>query len=128
IRVGHELAGIGDLVGRITALEAGLAPVEQRRRQRAIAGISEAIADRADMMVDAENLLNDHHAALGGGFGVGPVGSQLMLIGGSKPEMLTQGVPLFEQCKFALAPMPKHASSLAARRRTPFVRNATARQ
>jgi hypothetical protein len=44
-----------------------------------------------------------------------------MLIGGSKLEMLTQGDLLLEQCA-ALASMPKQASLLAARHRTPFAR------
>ena len=41
-------------------------------------------------MVDAENLLNDHHAALGGSRGVGAIGAQLMAVVGSERELLTQ--------------------------------------
>ena len=64
IRIGDEFARIGDLVGRVAGFEIRLLAVEHRRRQRRIAFAGETVADRADVMIDAENFLNDDDAAL----------------------------------------------------------------
>src|SRR6516225_11120858 len=88
IRIGHELAGIGDLVGRIAAFEARLRAVEQGRGDGDETFGRQPIADRADVAVDAENLLNDHDAAHGRALRIGPIGAQLVLVGGGEPELL----------------------------------------
>ena len=51
--------------GRVIAdIDAGLDAVENRRRDGEIACRREAVGHRADVMVDAENLLDDDDAAL----------------------------------------------------------------
>ena len=91
IRIGDEFARIGDLVGRVAAFEILGLPVEQGRRHGGVAFAREPVADRADVMVDAEDFLNDHDAALGRARGIGAIGAQLELVGGREREMLTQG-------------------------------------
>ena len=88
--IGDELARIGDVVGRIAALEVLGLPVEQRGRDRRIAFLRELVGDGADVLVDAEDFLDDHHAALGRAGRVGAIGAQLELVGGREREMLTQ--------------------------------------
>ena len=65
IGIGDELAGVGDLVRRIAALEIRLLAVEQRRRHSHVTFGGKAVADRANVMIDAENFLDDDDAALG---------------------------------------------------------------
>ena len=50
--------------------------------------VAEAVA--ADMVVDAENLLNDHDPALGRTGRVGAIGAQLVAVAGGEREVLTQ--------------------------------------
>ena len=90
IGIGDELARIGDLVRRVAALEVLRLPVEQRRRNRGIAFAGQPVADRANVMIDAEDFLNDHDAALGRARRVGAISAQLKLVGGREREMLTQ--------------------------------------
>ena len=77
IRIGDELAGIGDFVRRISALEIRLLAIEQRRRNGRIAIGGEAIAHRPDVMIDAKDFLNDDDAALGRPARVGAIGAEL---------------------------------------------------
>ena len=65
IGIGDELARVGDFVRRIAALEIRLLAIEQSRRYRSIAIGGETIADRADVMIDAKDFLDDDDAALG---------------------------------------------------------------
>src|SRR5262249_36981718 len=46
--------------------------------------------DRADVLVDPEDLLNDDHAAFGRARRIGAVSAQLVAVGGSQREMFTQ--------------------------------------
>ena len=71
IRIGDELARVGDLVGRVAAFEIRLLAVEHRRSERGVAFAGQPVADRADVMIDAEDFLNDDDAALG----LAPAGS-----------------------------------------------------
>src|SRR4051794_13048430 len=81
---------MGDLVRRIAALKPFLGTIEQRRRDRVVAFLGEPIADRADMMIDAKDFLNNDDAALGRAFGIGAIRSQLVLVVRGEGEMLTQ--------------------------------------
>jgi hypothetical protein len=83
--------GIGDLVRRVAALEILSLPVEQGRRHGGVALAGQPIADRADVMIDAEDFLDDHDAALGGARRVGAIGAQLKLVCGCEREVLAQG-------------------------------------
>src|SRR5260370_619323 len=56
-------------------------PIEQRRRDGGIAFASQSVADRANVMIDAEDFLDDHDAAFGGVGRVGAIGTQLKLVG-----------------------------------------------
>src|SRR5512139_54049 len=81
IRVGDVFARIGDLVRRIAAFEVLLLSVEQRRRNRGIAYAREPVADRPNVVIDAEDLLDDYDAAFGRAGRVGAIGTQLKLVG-----------------------------------------------
>src|SRR5215468_679240 len=63
--LGHVLAALGDGVGRIAQLDAGLDVVEEARGERKIALLGELVGDRLDVMVDPEDLLDHHNTALG---------------------------------------------------------------
>jgi hypothetical protein len=81
IRVGDVFARVGDLVRRIAAFEILLLSVEQRRRNGGIAFAREPVADRPDVMIDAEDFLDDHDAAFGRAGRIGAIGTQLKLVG-----------------------------------------------
>ena len=57
---------------------------------RMVAG--EPVADRADVVIDAENFLDDDHGALRRAGRIGAIGAELELVCGSQRELLTQGV------------------------------------
>ena len=80
IGIGDELARIGDLVGRIAAFEIRLLTVEHRGRQRRIAFAGQPVAHRADVMIDAEDFLNDDDAALGFSGRIGAIGAELEIV------------------------------------------------
>ena len=63
--------------GRIAAFEIGLIAVEDRRRDRDVTERGKAVADRADVMIDAENFLDDDHAALRRAGRIGAIGAEL---------------------------------------------------
>src|SRR5262245_8121770 len=79
--LGHVLAALGDGVGRVAELDAGLDVVEEPRRQRQIAVGRELVGHRPDVMVDPEDLLDDDHAALGRAPGRGQIGADLAGLG-----------------------------------------------
>src|SRR5439155_3951483 len=60
-----DLASAVDVGGLVTALEAALGAVEDGRRQRDIAVLGETVGHVLDVVVDAEDLLDDHDPALG---------------------------------------------------------------
>ena len=80
VGIGDEFARIGDLVGRVAAFEIGLLAVEHRGRQRRIALAGQPVAHRADVMIDAEDFLNDDDAALGLAGRVGAIGAELEIV------------------------------------------------
>ena len=94
IRIGDEFARIGDLVGRVAAFEIRLLAIEHRRRQRRIAFAGQPIAHRADVMIDAENLLDEDDAALGLAGRIGAIGAEFETVGRRQCKMLTQAILL----------------------------------
>ncbi|KAH2775413.1 hypothetical protein KXW38_002350, partial [Aspergillus fumigatus] len=98
IQIGDEFAGIGDFVRRVAALEVRLEPVEDRRRDRDIAFGGKAVAHRADMVVDAEDLLDHHDGPLGGTRGIGTIPAELESVRCGQGNVLSHGssIPWFE--------------------------------
>ena len=93
-----------DFVGRIAGLEIAHEAIEQGGRHRDIAVRREPIADIADMAVDAENLLRDHHRAFRLAVGIGAIGAKRMVVAGGEREMLAQDqLPEFTLRRFARA-------------------------
>src|ERR1700733_7964799 len=90
IGTSDELAGIGDFVGRVAAFEIRMLSVEDCGRNRRIALSGETVADRANVMVDAEYFLNDDDPALRGSARFGTISAQLEIVRGDKRKMLTQ--------------------------------------
>src|SRR5262245_34718279 len=80
VRVGDELARLLDLLGRIAGLEVAHLAVEQRRRHGDVAFGREAVAHAADVMIDAENFLDDHHPADGLAARFGAIGTKAVAI------------------------------------------------
>src|SRR5262249_57243883 len=89
IRVGDEFARIRDLVGGITGLEVLLLTIEQGRRQRSITFACKPVANRPDVMIDAENFLDDHNAAFCPARRTGPLGTPLKFVGWREGAMIT---------------------------------------
>ncbi len=69
VEIAQVAAGVRDLVGRIAAFEVAHETVEYGGRHRHIAERRQPVADRADVMIDAENLLHHDQAAFGAPFG-----------------------------------------------------------
>src|SRR5579863_1793300 len=93
VRIGDEFARAGDLVRRIAALEIRLLTIEQGRRHRGVTLAGEPVAHRADVMIDAENLLDDDNAAPGRTARVGAIGAELEAVRRRQCELLTQDDP-----------------------------------
>src|SRR5262245_29065278 len=100
IEIAEIAARVRDFVGRVAALEVAHEAVEHGGRNGRVADRSEAVAHRADVLVDAEYLLDNHHAAFGGSGGIGAVCAERMVIGGGQGELLTQRyLPYFFRSK-----------------------------
>ena len=67
--------------------------IENRRRHSRIALVGEAVADGADVMIDAEDFLNDDDAALRRPARLGAIGTELETVGCDERKMLTQDDP-----------------------------------
>ena len=91
VEIAEIAARIGDLVRRIAAFEIAHEAVEHRRRHRRIAEPRQPVADRADVMVDAENLLHHDQAAFRRAGRIGAIGAERVLVAGGECELLTQG-------------------------------------
>ena len=61
-------------------MEIWLDAVEDRGRDRDVAFDREAVTDRADVMVDAKNFLDDDHRGFRQGGGIGTVAAELKFI------------------------------------------------
>src|SRR5579863_3331960 len=77
----------------IAALEIRLLTIEQRRRHRGVTLAGEPVAYRADVMIDAENLLDDDDAARGRTAWIGAIGAELETVRRRQCELLTQDDP-----------------------------------
>ena len=66
----------------VAQLHPGLDPVKRGRRQRHIARRSKTIGHGADVGIDAKNLLQHHHCALGRAHRVGLVDREGVVVGG----------------------------------------------
>jgi hypothetical protein len=83
----HQLEAAPEVRLAVAELHARFAAVKQIRRQRVEAGGGEPVADRADMAVDAEDFLDDHHAARGLAGGGGQIRRE-RAIGGLDGDVL----------------------------------------
>ena len=90
VEIAEIAAGMSDLVWRIAAFEIAHETVKHRRRDRDIAERCEPVADRTNVVIDPENLLHHHHAALRRSRGIGAVSAERVLVGGGQSELLTQ--------------------------------------
>ena len=106
IGLGDEVARVLDLVRRVAAFEILLRAVEQRRRHRGIAFAREPVADRADVMIDAENFLNDDDAALRRAGRIGAIGAELETCRMTVSENCLPKRTSREYCKPGAIPWP----------------------
>src|SRR5258706_13917322 len=74
VGIGNELARRRDFFRRTAALEIALDAVEDRRRDGDIAFIREAVADSADVVIDAKDFPDHNDCRLGWCGGVRPKG------------------------------------------------------
>ena len=100
-----------DLVGRIAGLEIAHEAIEQGGRNSDIAFRGEPVADIADMAVDAENLLRDHHRALRLAGRIGAIGAERMIVGGGERKMLAQYLLPKSLCVTLNQPWPAAAAT-----------------
>ena len=91
VGIGDELARHRDLFGRIAALEVGFDAIEDRRRDGDIAVAGDTVADRANVVIDAEDFLNHHHRRLGRACRVGAIAAQLKVIRSGQFDILSHG-------------------------------------
>src|ERR1700704_621979 len=91
VGIGDELSRVGHFVRRVAALEIRLAAVEDRRRDRHIAGACQPVADRADVMIDAKNLLDHDDSRLGCTSGIGAIGAQFKSVRSRQCDVLSHG-------------------------------------
>src|SRR5262249_45086443 len=96
IRICDEFSRIRDFVGRIATLETLLGSVEQRGRDRRIALGREAVANRPDGLVNAEDLLNNDHATLRRASRINSVRAEFVAVISGECELLTQVNLLFQ--------------------------------
>ena len=66
VRIGDEFPGLLDLFLAVAGFEAGLGAVEEGGCQRHVAGVGEPVAHLADVLVHAEDLLDDNTPPLTG--------------------------------------------------------------
>src|SRR5260370_752201 len=86
----RPFVAIEAVTGRIDAeLEVATEPVDRRRGGPRIAQAREPVADRADVMVDTENLLPDDDPAPRLAVGIGAVGAEAMRVGRGERERFT---------------------------------------
>ena len=85
-------AAAGDVVGAVAELDAGLDPVEQRRRDDDVALCRIVVAHRADVAVDPENLLRDDQGAARRLLGQADTASTVAVDGRAPRSMLPNAV------------------------------------
>src|SRR5262252_3684059 len=82
-----------DFGRRITAFKVGHYAIEHRRRDRSVAQFREAVAYAADVMIDAENLLDDHEPPLRAAGRIGTITAELETIRCGQRNLRTQLEP-----------------------------------
>src|SRR5579885_3474003 len=96
VEIAEIAARVRNLIRRIARLEIAHETVEYRRRHRGVAERGEAVAHRADVMIDAENFLHHYHATLRLALRVGAIGAERVLVGSREGELLAQvNLPFF---------------------------------
>ena len=90
IEIAEIAAGMRDFVRRVATFEIAHETIEHRGRDRNVAERSKPVADRADMVIDPENLLHHHHAALRRAGRIGAVSAERVFVGCGQSELLTQ--------------------------------------
>ncbi len=93
VDLGYEAARVLDFGRRIAAFEIRRHAVKYRRRHRGIAECRKAVADIADVMIDAENLLDNHEAALWLAGRIGAITAELEAVRCSQRNLITQLEP-----------------------------------
>ena len=88
---GDEFPRIRDFIRRIAALKIRLGAIEDRRRDRDIAFGREAVAHRADMVIDAENFLDHHDGRLRLAGGVGAIGTEFETVRSRQFKVFSHG-------------------------------------
>src|SRR5258705_2916544 len=86
-----ELARVGYFIRRVAALEIRLDAVEDRRRNRDIAGACQPVADRADVVIDAKDFLDHDDGRLGRASGIGAIGAQFESVRSRQCDVLSHG-------------------------------------
>ena len=89
VDLAEEGAGALHLVRRIARLEVALMAIEQRRGDRDIAEIGKAVADRADVVVDPEDLLNHDDRPDRRARGLGAIAAQPVTIACRQLDLLS---------------------------------------
>jgi hypothetical protein len=84
IGLGDELAGVLDFRRGVAAFEIGLRAVEQGGRHSDVAIGGKTVANRADVLVDAEDFLDDDDATLRRALRIGAIGAELVAVGGGE--------------------------------------------
>jgi len=106
---------IGDLVGRVAAFEIRLNAIEHRRRDREISQRGEAIAHRANVVIDAENLLDHHQAALRLSLRLRAISTELETVRSGERDLRTQGsTPFMLGNRWSVVGWPRHRTARGA--------------
>ncbi len=100
IELHAQLAALANIVLGVAEFHAALGAVEQRRGADRVARGGEAVGHVADVVIDAENLLDDDDA-LGRGCGAGGIGGQSEAVRGLEFDGLTHEA--FSRCGALIA-------------------------
>ena len=109
----HDLDAAAHALAVVAELDAGLDAVEHRGRDRDVTVGRVAVAYRADVLVDAEDLLDHQHAAARFARRVGAICGEAMAVGCVE---LDRGSHAFEPYSRSRAASRAHAVQLAAGR------------
>src|SRR3977135_3083886 len=105
---------MGGLVGRVAAFEIRLNAIEHRRRDREISQRGEAIAHRANVMIDAKNLLDHHQAALRLPLRLRAISTELETVRSGEVDFRTQGSTPFMLENRSVVAWPRHGTARGA--------------
>src|SRR5262249_24986371 len=98
VRICDELARLLDLLRGGGRPEVAHLAIEQRRRHGHVAFGREAVAHAANVMIDPEDFLDDHHSADRLAARLGAIGTKAVVVGCSELDRLTQAdLPLLSR-------------------------------